>query len=266
MHVGVQQIGIEGEGAIEGIVGLLEHGLAAVGVLRIPVVAHAEPGPRRSVIGIESDGALEHGDAFLVGSGIGAEGETAEVEIVSLFIGGASRGVGGVAGGAESGNEAVADLVGDLAAHGDHVGRGGSESVAPEGAIVFDVDGFERGLELVALLEIVAGDDVGNAHLAAGLLQVKAGGGVFAGGGEGTDAQRTHVAEGGGDFVGQGEAKEVAVFVAAHVLEWKNRDGGGSGGAGCSGGWPLRVPEEKAGGGDENQEGNRGKDYSVATG
>lgn len=61
--------------------------------------------------------------------------------------------------------------------------------VPPQRTIVIDIYGFQCDLQLVAGLQIMAGDDVGHPHLAPRLLQVHRGPVVLAGGGEGTDGR-----------------------------------------------------------------------------
>lgn len=93
------------------------------------------------------------------------------------------------------------------------------DGIAPDAAVVGDVDGFEGDDELIAFGEVVSGDDGVSAHVAASLLKVEIGGVVFAGGGERTDGEGWHVAEGGGNLIGQGEAEKVGVVIGADVLE-----------------------------------------------
>jgi len=84
----------------------------------------------------------------------------------------------------------------------DHVQCRHVQGVPPERTIVLNIHGFQRHLQLVAALQVVAGDDVGHPHLASRLLQVHCGPVVLVGGGKRADRQRRHVTQRGGNLVG----------------------------------------------------------------
>ena len=86
-------------------------------------------------------------------------------------------------------DQSLANLCRDLVAHGDQVGGGNRHGVAPQCAIIGNVDGLERDLNLVALLHVVSGDHVGHAHCLARFLQVNRRRVVLAGGGKRADGQ-----------------------------------------------------------------------------
>ena len=108
--------------------------------------------------------------------------------------------------------------------HGDHVRDADVERVSPHSAIVGDIDCFQRDLQLVAFLEVVAGHDIGDAHLASCLFQIEIGRGVFAGGSKGPDGQGMGIAQCRCNFVGQSQAQKIHALLSAHVLKRKDSD------------------------------------------
>lgn len=160
-------------------------------------------------------------------------GDAAQVEFVGFFAGGTPSGLFASAN-AESGDESLADAGGDLVVHGEHVRRGDGHGITPERTVVLHVHRFQSDLELVAFLEEMPGNDVGNVRFEADLLEVYAGSGVPAGGGERADGNGRNVGESGGDFVGKGHAKEINVGIGAKILQGKNGDRFRCGGGGRS--------------------------------
>src|SRR5580704_13136701 len=130
------------------------------------------------------------------------------------------------------------------------------------GAATLSVYRHQCDLELVALLQIVSCNDVGDVHFAPGLLQIETGRVVFARRGKWPDGERAHVAKGSGDFVGQGETQKICVLFGAQVLKGKDCNRGRIGGT-YHGNWlPLRLPEEN-GQRRERDDGDACSDFGV---
>jgi len=94
-----------------------------------------------------------------------------------------------------------------LAAHGNHVGSGNGHGVAPQRAVVANVDSFQRDLKLIALFHIVSSHDITHMHGLARFLQIDGGRVVLAGGSEWPDGERAHIAQWGCYFVSQRQAQ-----------------------------------------------------------
>ena len=141
--------------------------------------------------------------------------------------------------------------------HCDHVGCCHIEHIAPQGTVVFDIDGLERDLQLVSFFDVVPRHDVRDPHFAASLLQVESSGCVLAGRGKWTNREGAHIAQIGCDLIGQGEAQKIHVRVRPHILKGQHRYRNSASWTRC---W-SRVPPQCP---DKNQYGQDSHNASAA--
>src|SRR5262249_39216078 len=136
------------------------------------VIPPRQRGPRRSIVGVEPDGAFEHRERLLVRLEVAREGQAAEIEVIGLGVLRACPGVGSRRRAAEEWKESVAKASGYPLAKPDQVACGGAGGIAPEQAVRLRVHNLERDAQLVALLLEVSREHVGHAQLPASGLGI----------------------------------------------------------------------------------------------
>ena len=130
------------------------------------VVAQGKRGPRGSVIGIQTHGALEHGERPLVGLLVARHGLAAQVEVVRLGVLRARSGICAGGRAAQEREETLAQVREICSRRAMRSSRRRSRNRA-RGAVRLRVHDLERHAELVALLLEVPGEDVGDTELRA---------------------------------------------------------------------------------------------------
>ena len=111
------QIGIESQSAFQRSIGVLEHLLSTIRIGCVIVIALPDLGPRGGVLGIKFYRAFERPDGISIGSGIMRRGYAAQIKIVSFLIVGTSAGFEKSGSRSQDGQQASADLLGQLLLH-----------------------------------------------------------------------------------------------------------------------------------------------------
>ena len=152
------EVGIEGKRPLSGLFRLLESEPSTAIILPVVEISRGQLGPGRRILRIARHGLLEKFDRLFVLLEVSGQGETLQVELVGLGVGGSCSHRRDRAANTQLRQQSALDPLRDLSTQTQKVGCRKTEILPPDKLVLGDLDGFESKIDLVALVKILAGE------------------------------------------------------------------------------------------------------------